>query len=162
MTARVLYSMPATAICWSTYEFFKFYLCGGDHDNYKSSISGINLLSPRDANALIPASIVADAAVLQQSPKKHSAKEYAYLLPETPTVVMAEGENSSDGGAAAANMKESAYLAAATPPPAQPPSPGAIKTVCDLSSSVATPALNLHTRHTDVKSPTFDRVYSSR
>lgn len=24
--ARVLYTMPATAICWSTYEFFKFML----------------------------------------------------------------------------------------------------------------------------------------
>lgn len=40
MTARVLYSMPATAICWSTYEFFKFYLCGMDADQYKSSITG--------------------------------------------------------------------------------------------------------------------------
>lgn len=24
--ARVLYQMPATAVCWSTYEFFKFFL----------------------------------------------------------------------------------------------------------------------------------------
>lgn len=26
LVPRVLYSMPATAICWSTYEFFKFLL----------------------------------------------------------------------------------------------------------------------------------------
>lgn len=29
LQARVLYQMPATAICWSTYEFFKFVLTGG-------------------------------------------------------------------------------------------------------------------------------------
>lgn len=40
ITARVLYSMPATAICWSTYEFFKFYLCGLKPEDYKSSITG--------------------------------------------------------------------------------------------------------------------------
>lgn len=26
MRARVLYQMPSTAICWSTYEFFKYLL----------------------------------------------------------------------------------------------------------------------------------------
>lgn len=35
--ARVLYSMPATAICWSTYEFFKFVLSNQNKDNYQSS-----------------------------------------------------------------------------------------------------------------------------
>lgn len=39
MGARVLYSMPATAICWSTYEFFKFVL-SSDKDHYRSSVSG--------------------------------------------------------------------------------------------------------------------------
>lgn len=28
LQARVLYQMPATAICWSTYEFFKYILTG--------------------------------------------------------------------------------------------------------------------------------------
>lgn len=36
--ARVLYSMPATAICWSTYEFFKFVLSSKSKDNYHSSV----------------------------------------------------------------------------------------------------------------------------
>lgn len=40
--ARVLYSMPATAICWSTYEFFKFMLSSKSHDDYRSSVSGSN------------------------------------------------------------------------------------------------------------------------
>lgn len=34
--ARVLYSMPATAICWSTYEFFKFVLSSKSKDNYRN------------------------------------------------------------------------------------------------------------------------------
>lgn len=40
--ARVLYSMPATAICWSTYEFFKFILSRKSKDDYRSSVSGSN------------------------------------------------------------------------------------------------------------------------
>lgn len=36
--ARVLYSMPATAICWSTYEFFKFVLSSKSKENYQSSV----------------------------------------------------------------------------------------------------------------------------
>lgn len=27
MQARIMYQMPATAICWSTYEFLKYILC---------------------------------------------------------------------------------------------------------------------------------------
>lgn len=40
--ARILYSMPATAICWSTYEFFKFILSRKSNDDYRSSVSGSN------------------------------------------------------------------------------------------------------------------------
>lgn len=37
--ARVLYSMPATAICWSTYEFFKFLLSQQSREDYRSTIT---------------------------------------------------------------------------------------------------------------------------
>ncbi|XP_031637241.1 mitoferrin [Contarinia nasturtii] len=37
LVARVLYSMPATAICWSTYEFFKFILSNRNNENYVTS-----------------------------------------------------------------------------------------------------------------------------
>lgn len=40
MEARVLYSMPATAICWTTYEFFKYMLSARSYDEYRSSVSG--------------------------------------------------------------------------------------------------------------------------
>ncbi|XP_055533491.1 mitoferrin [Wyeomyia smithii] len=37
LQARVLYQMPATAICWSTYEFFKYILTGGSQNPLRSS-----------------------------------------------------------------------------------------------------------------------------
>lgn len=37
--ARVLYSMPATAICWSTYEFFKYILSTQSREDYRSTVS---------------------------------------------------------------------------------------------------------------------------
>lgn len=51
---RVLYSMPATAICWSTYEFFKFTLTGQTQDEYKSSVSGQNPLKPKETSNVNP------------------------------------------------------------------------------------------------------------
>lgn len=36
LQARVLYQMPATAICWSTYEFFKYILGAKRHDEPRS------------------------------------------------------------------------------------------------------------------------------
>lgn len=48
--ARVLYSMPATAICWSTYEFFKFILSNKSSDHYRSSVSSSNASSSSSAS----------------------------------------------------------------------------------------------------------------
>ncbi|KAF3425612.1 hypothetical protein E2986_05165 [Frieseomelitta varia] len=48
LNARVLYQMPATTICWSTYEFFKYILHEKQDDGYRGpevdndSTSGIN------------------------------------------------------------------------------------------------------------------------
>lgn len=125
LTPRVLYSMPATAICWSTYEFFKFYLCGLDRDQYKSTITGKNMLQPRKVS-------------------NEEATHNAYVLPV------------SEASEETKTPKESTTLT--TPPQSLPTGP--IKTVCELSTAVAAPTLNLTTRHTDVKSP-FDRGFSS-
>ncbi|XP_023292025.2 mitoferrin [Lucilia cuprina] len=138
LTARVLYAMPANAICWSTYEFFKFYLCGIDRDLYKSTITGKNALQPRQTST---SDIVSDIHIPN-----------AYLMVPVP-------ETSEEFK----NPKESS-----TTTPQQPHTPatttalptGPIKTVCELSTSVTSPTLNLTTRHTDVKSP-FDRGFSS-
>ncbi|KAI8044608.1 mitoferrin [Drosophila gunungcola] len=123
MTARVLYSMPATAICWSTYEFFKFYLCGMDADQYKSSITGRS--EPRKADYVLPRTT--DEEQSDQDRETAREKDTAATLHSTPTSVNAAG---------------------------------AIKTVCELSTRPAGPTINLHTRHTDVKSP-YERGFSS-
>lgn len=136
LTARVLYSMPANAICWSTYEFFKFYLCGIDRDLYKSTITGKNMLQPRKTTA---SNVVDDIHIPN-----------AYLM-------VPVSETSEE----LKNPKES--LLPHSPPPTPPPAAiptGPIKTVCELSTSVTSPTLNLNTRHTDVKNP-FDRGFSS-
>lgn len=41
LNARVLYSMPATAICWSTYEFAKFILSRKSREDYQSTVTTI-------------------------------------------------------------------------------------------------------------------------
>lgn len=125
ITARVLYAMPATAICWSTYEFFKFYLCGMDADKYKSSITGRSELAKSD-----------------------------YVLPKS------DEDNVSEPKAESTASKEPLSL---HPPTTTPPSvntSGAIKTVCELSTRTAAPTINLHTRHTEVKSP-YERGFST-
>lgn len=155
MTARVLYSMPATAICWSTYEFFKYYLGGLSRDQYKSSISGKNLLQPKDTTSLIPSVIVAaDLSLKANISKTSDSSDAMYVLPPTATTMA----DSNDEEAPSLNRESSQQQQ--QQPHAQLPSAGPIKTVCELSSSVTTPALNMNTRHTEVKSP-FDRGFSS-
>uniref|UniRef100_A0A1A9Z9K8 Mitoferrin n=1 Tax=Glossina pallidipes TaxID=7398 RepID=A0A1A9Z9K8_GLOPL len=122
LSARVLYSMPATAICWSTYEFFKFYLCGIEREQYKSSIVGKSTLQPRD-------------------------KGY---------VVLSTTSNDDDSKLADTKETTSPQSPTSLQPPPVPSRP--IKTVCELSTSVTAPPLNLNTRHSDVKSP-FERGF---
>lgn len=161
LTARVLYSMPATAICWSTYEFFKYYLGGVGRDQYKSSISGKNLLQPKDTSSLIPAVIVSDLSLKANSSKTNSesdSSEAMYVLPTTtnPTVVGSSTSIETDENDQ--QLQQQQPTTRESSQHAQLPSAGPIKTVCELSSSVTTPALNMNTRHTEVKSP-FDRGF---
>lgn len=44
--ARVLYQMPATAVCWSTYEFFKFILKRRDETNRLNSLAPVVSVAP--------------------------------------------------------------------------------------------------------------------
>ncbi|KAH8264096.1 hypothetical protein KR038_002630 [Drosophila bunnanda] len=87
MTARVLYSMPATAICWSTYEFFKFYLCGLDREQYKSSIAGRS--EPRKADYLLPRTDDEERSDLDRD--RETVKDTTATLHSAPTSVNASG-----------------------------------------------------------------------
>ncbi|XP_055611332.1 mitoferrin [Uranotaenia lowii] len=48
LQARVLYQMPATAICWSTYEFFKYVLTGTARNNSPRASSPTEIMSSSD------------------------------------------------------------------------------------------------------------------
>ncbi|KAH8367489.1 hypothetical protein KR200_011807 [Drosophila serrata] len=87
MTARVLYSMPATAICWSTYEFFKFYLCGLDREQYKSSIAGRS--EPRKADYVLPKTD--DETMSDLDRDRETVKDTTATLHSAPTSVNASG-----------------------------------------------------------------------
>lgn len=130
ITARVLYAMPATAICWSTYEFFKFYLCGMDADKYKSSITGRSELAKSD-----------------------------YVLPKSDEDNVSEPTAESTANTTISKEPLSLHPPTTTTPPSVNAS-GAIKTVCELSTRTAAPTINLHTRHTEVKSP-YERGFST-
>lgn len=52
MLPRVLYSMPATAICWSTYEFFKYII---ERRGQEALIVPKVPPSPKDVFAIVPA-----------------------------------------------------------------------------------------------------------
>lgn len=49
LAPRVLYSMPATAICWSTYEFFKYFLSTQNVDRFQSTAHSSSDLDQSDS-----------------------------------------------------------------------------------------------------------------
>ncbi|XP_055627266.1 mitoferrin [Toxorhynchites rutilus septentrionalis] len=75
LQARVLYQMPATAICWSTYEFFKYMLTGPSRISSRGSISS---------------DIVASTDIVKDEKK---LSDLRYVLP----VSAASAEASSNG-----------------------------------------------------------------
>lgn len=76
--ARVLYSMPATAICWSTYEFFKFILSRKSGENYRSSVSGGSTDSTKKSTVKCRSSTPSDTIL-------DSANE-RYVIPKPPVI----------------------------------------------------------------------------
>lgn len=71
--ARVLYAMPATAICWSTYEFAKFILSQQSREEYQSS--------PKLPGVHLPKDILASAADKVRLDEKLGG--LSYVLPST-------------------------------------------------------------------------------
>lgn len=74
--ARVLYAMPATAICWSTYEFAKFILSQQSRDDYHTSrhLSGSGVVT-------LPKDILATAA--DKVRLDETLGGLSYVLPST-------------------------------------------------------------------------------
>jgi hypothetical protein len=63
LQARVLYQMPATAVCWSTYEFFKYML----HSNERNKAS----MALAVAAASAPSALTLDDNKLPKAPLHH-------------------------------------------------------------------------------------------
>nr|XP_040219620.1 mitoferrin [Anopheles coluzzii]XP_040219621.1 mitoferrin [Anopheles coluzzii]XP_049463511.1 mitoferrin [Anopheles coluzzii]XP_049463512.1 mitoferrin [Anopheles coluzzii]XP_049463513.1 mitoferrin [Anopheles coluzzii]XP_049463514.1 mitoferrin [Anopheles coluzzii]XP_049463515.1 mitoferrin [Anopheles coluzzii]XP_049463516.1 mitoferrin [Anopheles coluzzii]XP_049463517.1 mitoferrin [Anopheles coluzzii]XP_049463518.1 mitoferrin [Anopheles coluzzii] len=94
MQARVLYQMPATAICWSTYEFFKYILSrvkkpvgggstgaaaaaavvvGGGNGDLRYMIPASAAVSAEAASPAAGCSAVNSASLLIRSPERESS-----------------------------------------------------------------------------------------
>lgn len=74
--ARVLYSMPATAICWSTYEFAKFILSRKSREDYQSSVTTVGA-------ALTPKDVISAAAEKVRLDDASGKIGLRYVLPTT-------------------------------------------------------------------------------
>uniref|UniRef100_A0A182KFJ2 Mitoferrin n=1 Tax=Anopheles christyi TaxID=43041 RepID=A0A182KFJ2_9DIPT len=115
MQARVLYQMPATAICWSTYEFFKYILSRVKKPIAGSSTAGGGTSARTltdgeptiaDLRYMIPASAAVSAEAA--SPTGCSGKNSASLLIRSP-------EREGSGGAAGAGSGDSKSAAGLIP-----------------------------------------------
>lgn len=69
--------MPATAICWSTYEFFKFFLSRESKDLYRSSVMGsANMISNKTTGKSLTTT---DDHVTKSTNKR-------YVIPKPPVI----------------------------------------------------------------------------
>lgn len=95
LQARVLYQMPATAICWSTYEFFKYILTG---PATRGSRGG-------------SADIVASAELVKEEKK---LSDLRYVLPvsaasaeaSASSLIVRTGASSSGGGSSSSGERD--------------------------------------------------------
>lgn len=92
--ARVLYSMPATAICWSTYEFFKYILTQRTHEEYRSTVvaaesnsssSGSSTKSPGSGSSSTTRLVAAEKSL--KSDEISTTKSSGYVI-RKPTLAL--------------------------------------------------------------------------
>lgn len=91
--ARVLYAMPATAICWSTYEFAKFILSQQSREDYISSSHNNTHIIPKDVLASAAEKVRLDDTI-----------RLGYVLPSTQASPMPDvaAANAADDDASTA------------------------------------------------------------
>lgn len=118
--ARVLYSMPATAICWSTYEFFKFMLSKQTREDYRSSITHQQSLKPISYELATKTTEKKRSPVQDEQQPIKTNVNLRYVLPKTNVItsdIIADGTTSLHH-TSADNTTTSTYL----PPPRELPS----------------------------------------
>lgn len=144
--ARVLYSMPATAICWSTYEFAKFILSRKSREDYQSSVVTV---------ALTPKDVIAAAAEKVRLDDASGKIGLRYVLPTT-----------SASSTADVNFDDELPATVVTTPqttnntPLREPAPTTMmpRELPSMSGAGVYSALSLNTMHTETSSGRkFDR-----
>lgn len=96
--ARVLYAMPATAICWSTYEFAKFILSQQSREDYSSSTHQSAHITTKDVLASAAEKVRLDDTI-----------RLGYVLPSTQASPMPDVDDATaevDGVVAAASIAD--------------------------------------------------------
>uniref|UniRef100_T1DEA6 Putative mitochondrial carrier protein mrs3/4 n=2 Tax=Psorophora albipes TaxID=869069 RepID=T1DEA6_9DIPT len=103
LQARVLYQMPATAICWSTYEFFKYILTQGARPLAWGINSSSSSSSGSSSSSSSETVVVSSADKIQKDDKK--LPDLRYVLPvsaaaaaEASSLIVRSGTSSSGGG----------------------------------------------------------------
>lgn len=146
--ARVLYSMPATAICWSTYEFAKFILSRKSREDYQSSVTTVGA-------ALTPKDVIAAAAEKVRIDDASGKIGLRYVLPTT-----------SASSTADVNFDDELSTTVVTTPsttnstPLREPAPTSLmpRELPSMSGAGVYSALSLNTMHTETSSGrNFDR-----
>lgn len=128
LTARVLYAMPATAICWSTYEFAKFILSRKSREDYQSSVSTV--MSPTPKKVMASA---ADRGRLDDAGKIG----LHYVLPTTSAETNFDAVDNDDATA----------TTPAAPPPVREPTSIIPRELPSMSGAGVYASLSLNTMH---------------
>ncbi|XP_058053865.1 mitoferrin [Anopheles bellator] len=95
MQARVLYQMPATAICWSTYEFFKYML-----SRTKKQPSGCGVTAAGTTRALATEPLLSEDA----SSKGATITDLRYMMIPAAASVSAEASSGGCSGIGSASL----------------------------------------------------------
>lgn len=164
LAPRVLYSMPATAICWSTYEFFKFILSHKSREEYQSTVTTViskshqTTKSPSTSNSntntntLLPKDVIAAEKIRQDDSSKLGLR---YVLPATRV-------SAADSNSATTTTTTAAATATDIPATIRETSSILPRELPAMSGAGVYTALSLNTRHTETTGRrTYDRGCST-
>lgn len=140
--ARVLYAMPATAICWSTYEFAKYVLSRQSRDDYHSSRQSASSVT-------LPKDILATAADKVRLDEKLGG--ITYVLPSTSAGSKEFDDEPSASDASEQPAQTSTFRAARSESTSSVPTGSLLSRELPSMSGagVYSSALSLNTMHTD-------------
>lgn len=181
LAPRVLYSMPATAICWSTYEFFKFMLSKKSREEYQSTVTTqLNHNSNSNSNKSHPitkinqsqlnpstntTTVLLPKDVLAIDDSAANKLALRYVLPAT-SVSAADTNSNNNNNNSSSNNNNNNSTTADVPSSVRESSSILPRELPAMSGAGVYTALSLNTRHTETTAPlggrrTYDRGIST-